>query len=277
MIQRPLIGPVEPPDLHVMTFNIRRAMDGSLRRRRDRWSVRAPAVAGLLRSEHPTVVGLQEVRPRAVDVVRESLGPTHRLLGRGRRRDGTGEGNPLAYDDARLELHEWGQQALSDRPDAPGSRTWGNLLPRTLVWAEFSDRSTAARFLVVNTHLDHLSPRSRRRSAEAVVALVQRRSLPAVVMGDLNAGADAASVRALLAPGRLGDAWDRAESRLTPAWGTFPGYRAPRRGGLRIDRLLVSPGVQVRTAAINARTIDGVRPSDHLPVQGALRIDEGAR
>src|SRR5690606_36890822 len=68
-----LIAPPEPPDVHVMTFNIRRAADGMLHRRADRWSWRAPAVQQLLASERPTLIGLQEALPRVMPLVREAL------------------------------------------------------------------------------------------------------------------------------------------------------------------------------------------------------------
>lgn len=270
----PVIGPAESPDLHVMSFNVQRAMEGSMVPRRDRWSVRAPAFFALLRSEQPTIVGLQEALPRAMQVVNEALGPHHRALGRGRGRRGMGEGNPLVYDSERLELRSWEQRALSDRPHVPGSRTWGNLLPRVMVWAEFSDRSTGARFRVVNTHLDPLSPRSRRRSADAILASVRRSTLPTVVLGDLNAGPASPTVDALVAGGRLLDTWSLAERRTTPRWGTFAGHGRARLSARRIDWLFVTPGVRVREVGVNARSFDGVRPSDHLALQALLRIEE---
>ncbi|WP_311257300.1 endonuclease/exonuclease/phosphatase family protein [Microbacterium sp. WCS2018Hpa-9] len=273
MTAPPLIGPALAPELHVMSFNIRRAMEGRLRPERDRWSVRAPAVAEMLGSERPTILGLQEVRPRAMTVVTRAIGRTHRFVGRGRARDGAGEGSPLVYDAERLELRGWEQRALSARPDEPGSRSWGNLLPRILVTAEFSDRSTGVRFIVVNAHLDHLSSRSRRRSAEAITALIRERALPAIVMGDLNAGPRSEAVRTLLSRAELTDSWSAAEDRLTPLWSTLNGYHPPRLTGRRVDWMLVSRDVRVRAAAINARVFDGIRPSDHLAVQVMLRMD----
>lgn len=268
-----LIGPAFAPELHVMSFNIRRAMEGSLHPKRDRWSVRAPAVAEMLRSECPTILGLQEALPRAMTVVARAIGPTHRFVGRGRTREGTGEGAPLVYDAERLELRGWEQRALSARPDEPGSRSWGNLIPRILVRAEFADRSTGTRFLVINAHLDHLSSRSRRRSAEAISALVRERALPTIVMGDLNAGPRSGAVRTLLSHADLTDTWGVAEDRLTPLWSTLNGYRRPRLTGRRVDWMLVSRDVRVRAAAVNARVFDGIRPSDHLAVQALLRLD----
>ncbi|MFS0853969.1 endonuclease/exonuclease/phosphatase family protein [Microbacterium sp. 179-I 3D4 NHS] len=267
-----LVGPTASPDLHVMTFNVRRAMEGPLRPTRDRWSTRAPAVRALLCSERPTLLGVQEALPRVMPVLREALGAGYRGVGRGRGRDGGGEGNPLLYDAARLSLHASGQRALSDRPDEPGSIGWGNLIPRVMVWAELEDRATGIRFLAVNTHLDHLSARARLRSADAVRAIVRERSLPAVVMGDLNAGATSPAVRALLSDHDLRDAAEAADRRLTPDWGTYPGYRRPRLHGRRIDLIAVTPGVRVGAYGANARTFEGRRPSDHLPVQAILRI-----
>lgn len=268
----PLIGPVAAPDLHVMSFNIRRAMEGALRRKRDRWSHREPAVAEMIRSERPTVLGLQEVLPRSLNAVTDALGRDHRFIGRGRNRDGTGEGTPILYDASRLELRGWDQHALSTRIDEPGSLSWGALFPRIVVSAEFRDRSTGVAFLVVNTHLDYLSRRSRRRSAEVIAALVRARSLPTVVMGDLNAGPGSQALRTLVSRADLSDSWGAADDRLTPLWSTLSGYRRPKVGGRRIDWLLVSPDVRVRAAAVNAHVFDGIAPSDHRPVQALLRL-----
>lgn len=271
-----LIGAAQAPDLHVMTFNVRRAVEGRLRLRADRWSTRAPAVQALLTTERPTLLGLQEVRPRVLLTLRDALGDGYRMLGRGRRRDGGGEGNPLFFNDRRLQLRDGGQRALSDRPQQAGSTGWGNVLPRILVWAELTDRVTGRRFLAVNTHFDHLSAGSRRRSAAAIRDLVAARGLPAVVLGDLNAGADSAALARLTedrgAGGPLADAWARAGARRTAAWGTYAGYRPPREGGRRLDWILVTPSIEVRAVAINARRHAGRWPSDHLPVQAVLRI-----
>ena len=269
----PLIGPAVAPELHVMSFNIRRPMEGALRPEQDRWSVRAPSVAEMLRSERPTILGLQEVLPRAMTVVTQAVGPAYRFVGRGRSRDGTGEGTPLVYDAERLELRGWEQRALSTRPDEPGSRSWGNIIPRIVVTAEFSDSATGIRFLVVNAHLDHLSSRSRRRSAGVIAALIRERGLPAIVMGDLNAGPRSAAVRTLISHGQLADSWSAAEDRLTPLWSTLNGYRRPRLTGRRVDCMLVSQDVRVRAAAINPHAYGGVRPSDHLAVQALVRVE----
>lgn len=271
--QGPLIGPAAPPGVHLMTWNVRRPLPFTLRAA-DRWTRRAPRLAALLRAERPTVLGVQEALPSQVQVIEDALGGGYRHVGRGRARDGSDEGCPIFYDAERLDLVEAQQQALSDRPDAPGSRSWGNLLPRIMVVAVFQDRMTSRRFCVINTHLDHLSRRSRLRSAEAIRRAVIARALPAVVMGDLNEGVSGAAVAALLRDDLLVDASADARRRVGPRLGTWSNYRPPREGGRRIDWVFVSGGVQVTRAAINDRRYDGGWGSDHLPVQAEILVGE---
>lgn len=269
-----LIGPAAPPALHVMSWNVRRRIDLFTLRAADRWGNRAPRARALLGTERPTLLGAQEALADQAEFLRESLGADYRSLGQGRGAGGRGEGCPTLYDAERLELLDWDQAALSDTPSRPGSVSWGNLFPRILVSAEFRDRATSMRFLVVNTHLDHLSGRSRLRSARAIRELIAARGLPAVVTGDLNAGASSAPLRALLADGMLVDSWAAAHNRDSQQWDTFSNYRAPRRRRGRIDWILTSPGLQVARAAINPHQYSGGWASDHLPVQAVLRLTE---
>jgi endonuclease/exonuclease/phosphatase family metal-dependent hydrolase len=180
-----VIGPVAPPDLHVMTFNIRRRIAVTLRRR-DRWNARRPLVGELLRRERPSLLGVQEALPDQAESVLEALGPDFAFVGRGRGSGGRGEGCPLFYDVRRLELLEWEQVALSDSPSAAGSRSWGNPLPRMFVEATFRDRATSADFTAINTHLDPFSGRSRVRAAHALRLRIAAHDRPCVLTGDLN-------------------------------------------------------------------------------------------
>jgi endonuclease/exonuclease/phosphatase family metal-dependent hydrolase len=266
----PLIGPVTPPELHVMTFNVRRRMSGLAWRRADRWRHREAAVRALLRMEQPTIVGAQEVLPDQADAMRDALGTRYRFIGRGHGPRGSGEGCPLFFDADRLELVDWEQSALSDHPHAAGSRSWGNLIPRVVVTARFRDRRTGAALTALNTHLDPFSPRSRVRSVDVLRALAGRG--PSIMTGDLNAGETSRTLRALLDDGGLQDAWTAAARRVTASVGTFAGYRPPRPARPRIDWIVVTPDVQVERAGINTFRHRGVWPSDHLPVQAVVRV-----
>lgn len=276
MTDAALIGAVTPPDLHVMTYNIRRRLPHVMPGSPDRWSTRRPLVRRILAAERPTILGVQEALADQVDDLADALGPRYRWIGYGRNPSGRGERCPIFYDAERLELTQWRQLALSSTPEVAGSRSWGNIVRRVVVEAEFTDRATGARVLASNTHLDHLSTRSRLESARYLVARAAAASAAEpdaaiVVTGDVNADVDSAVHRRLTESGVLRDTWQAAAERLTPQWGTFSNYRRLRRGGKRIDLILVGPGVVVERTGINAVRFDGAAASDHEPVQAVIR------
>lgn len=65
------------------------------------------------------------------------------------------------------------------------------------------------------------------------------------------------------------DAWDAAEERGLDL-GTFHDYLPPIPDGERIDWILVSRGVRVRSAHANTFAPSGRFPSDHLPIEAVL-------
>lgn len=265
-----IVGPLDPPDLQVMTFNIRRRFGKLNRLSPDRWARRRGAVARLLTTERPVVIGFQECLPEQTRFVAEALGASYEHVGHGRNADHRGEQCPLFFDTQRLQLDDWRQIALSDTPGVAGSRTWGNRTPRMAVIAIFTDRSTGRRFRVINTHLDNASRMARLKSAHLLTGLLDE--VPTVITGDFNTSVETGPYRQLTIGGRLRDTWFAAGKRLTDNWGSFPDYRQPRLERKRIDWILVSPGIEVRSAAINPSRYDGVAPSDHLAVQAVVRI-----
>lgn len=259
-----------------MTFNIRRHMPSVVARVADRWERRRPLLEAVLTTERPSVLGVQEAVPDQQTAVAAALGGAYVALGRGRRADGGGEGCPLFVDTYRLDILDWRQVALSDTPDEPGSRSWGNLIPRIAVIARLRERANDATALVINTHFDHFSRRARIRAADAIRRHVAAQGMPAVVLGDLNTGEGTLPIRSLQRDGVLADAWDAAARRLTPEWGTFPNYRPPRLDRKRIDWIAVTPDIRVDRIGINTVAPGGHWPSDHLPVQAVLTLPGSA-
>ncbi|MCU1545826.1 MAG: endonuclease/exonuclease/phosphatase family protein [Homoserinimonas sp.] len=270
MMPDALIGSVEPPDLHMMTYNIRRRMATTPPRSPDLWARRKWLLRRLLAAEQPSLLGAQEVMPDQAQFVSESLGPSYRRIGHGRNADGGGEGCPIFFDSRRLEVLQWRQLALSSTPDVPGSKSWGNLVPRIVVSATFFDIATGTRFLLLNTHFDHLSRRSRLQSARMLAQLAQDSNIPVIAMGDTNTGVRSKPYRELTT--MLQDSWAVALKRLTEPWGTYSHYNSPRRHSKRIDWLFVSPSIDVRATGINAVRYGGAAASDHEPVQAVLRL-----
>lgn len=270
MVDETLIGPTPGPQLHVMTFNIRRRFPHIGPNHPDRWALRKPVLRRLLAHELPSLIGMQEVLPDQEDFLHLSLGRRYRSVGYGRGADRRGEACPIFYDTSRLRLVRWQQLALSATPDVPGSRSFGNMLPRIIVSARFEDLETGVEFLALNMHLDHLSSKSRLRSAEMIRGLVSAAGCPVVVTGDANAGVRSEPFRLLTGDGLLHDAWAAARVRLSPPLGTNSRYRAPKVRGRRIDWILVSDGFAVDRVGINPYRFRGHAASDHDPVQAVL-------
>jgi endonuclease/exonuclease/phosphatase family metal-dependent hydrolase len=128
---------------------------------------------------------------------------------------------------------------------------------------------------VTTTHLSSRSAADRAAQAAAVAALHPGPAEPGVVVGDLNASADAPELAALRE--RFTDAW-RAASARTDQAGTFSLHRneglthPARRPRTRIDQVWVSPGVAVRDAAV----LDSAGASDHHPLVVDLDVSFSA-
>jgi len=95
--------------------------------------------------------------------------------------------------------------------------------------------------------------------------------IPTLLTGDFNTSVGTEPYRQLLGEGVI-DTWTAAEERLTEEWGTFPNYRQPRLNLKRIDWIMASRGVHVRSVGINRAKLRGIAASDHLPVQAVVTL-----
>lgn len=259
--------------LRVMTFNVRygTANDGE-----NRWPLRREAVAETIRRFDPDLLGVQEALAFQLDYLGEQL-EGYQVIGVGRD-DGRrrGEFAALLVRRDRLEVADWGTRWLSDRPDQPGSKTWGGDLPRVFTWADLRDKSTGQELHAVNAHWDHRSQESREKSAAAILthlAGVEAGRRHAIVMGDFNAGPENRAIQTLRADDSgLCDTWAAVHpDAARPS--TFSGFRLPATGP-QIDWLLVGDGWRVESAAVGKDQIDGRLPSDHYPMTAVLRAKE---
>jgi endonuclease/exonuclease/phosphatase family metal-dependent hydrolase len=267
-----LIGPTPPPELHVMSYNIRRQMPTFYPVMADHWSHRRPLIKRFLEEERPAIVGVQEALPEQANFVRHALGEQYRSIGNGREKNGRGEGCPIFYDRERVRLLDWTQTALSDTPDVQGSSTWGNRTPRIIVDATFADNATETRFHFINTHFDNRSRKSRLQSALRLRQLALITGLPTIITGDFNTDAGSEPHDVLLDNGKLLDTWDAAQKRLTEVWGTFLDYRNPKHDRKRIDWILATPSVTVESVGINTARYEKGWPSDHAAIQAVVRF-----
>ena len=264
----PLIGPVTGNGIGVMSFNLRTATDTGDRA----WVNRLSRVRRLIRQEHPTILGTQEGRLHQIRDLKAEL-PGYGCVFHGRDADGTGETTAILFDKSRVKKVDSGHLWLSDTPHRAGSITWGNKFPRTMTWVMFDDKRTGKRFVHVNTHFDHVSASSRRRSADMVRNRMKKFKLPTVLTGDFNTTPGGVP-HATLVKGAFHDAWNHPTKRVTPAYSTTNGWNpTPKRTGHRIDWIIVSGGITVRKVGVNTWVPNSrLTPSDHWAMQAVVAI-----
>ncbi|OHB52253.1 MAG: hypothetical protein A2Y10_06190 [Planctomycetes bacterium GWF2_41_51] len=178
--------PDVPTIIDVMNFNIRygTADDGE-----NSWEYRKDLVIHVIEAANPDIIGLQEALRFQIDYIRSNL-PGYNEIGEGRSGGTNGEYNSILYrsDKFSVDIMNSGTFWLSDTPEVPGSKSWGNIQPRICTWGKFIERNTNVIFYFYNTHLDQNSDYARRRSvkliAERIAAHVNNDSF--FVTGDFN-------------------------------------------------------------------------------------------
>ncbi|MBC7897485.1 MAG: endonuclease/exonuclease/phosphatase family protein, partial [Cytophagaceae bacterium] len=236
--------------VRVVTFNIRygTANDGA-----HSWPSRRVHLFTTIRDHAPHILGVQEALRSQLDEIAAAV-PGYRELGSGRDDGRTaGEYSALLVDTARFDIVTHGQFWFSDRPEEPGSMTWGNKYPRICVWARLADRATGDTILVFNQHWDHEVQPSRERSATLLLsrmAALGAHRLPTLVMGDFNSGEQNPAFQRLLANSRF---WLRDTYRVVApdakVVGTFNGFKGDS-AGEKIDAILVTRQWTVLDAVI---------------------------
>lgn len=257
-------------DLRVMTFNVRysEANDGI-----NAWPHRRDLMVQVIRKEHPDILGTQELLLPQADYLQQHL-PDYTWFGMGRNGNETNENDNehmgVFYDKARLKVLKSGNFWFSDTPDKPGSRSFGQPLPRMVTWAAFQDRRSGRQFYYYDTHFPYQDGKEAEAIRERCATEILRRlarlpaSVPFILTGDFNTRPESMTHAALTKV--LHDARMSAPRQEGPA-STFHGFTGHATD--RIDWILYRG-----MTADSVRTItthEGkVYPSDHFPVVADL-------
>lgn len=257
--------------IRAMTFNIRfgTAPDGE-----NAWPKRRELLMSTIRDADPDVLGVQEALRSQLDELTKKF-PQYALVGIGREANGGGEYSAIFFRRARFELAAADTFWLSATPESPGSRSWGNTLPRICTWVRLLDRTTGRRIWIFNTHWDHESQPARLESGRLIAQRIKAipPDEPVLVLGDFNAGEQNPAIAALTDDGRLlRDSFRELHPRDEHA-GTFHGFGGVP-GKEKIDGIWMRGPWRVVDAAI-VHAHEGARfPSDHFPVTATVALEE---
>lgn len=263
-----------PGVVRVMTFNIRcgNAPDGV-----NHWNHRKELVFDVLADHRTDVIGMQEALDFQIQQIRRAL-PQYKIVSAGRD-DGNrlGEACPILYRRDRFTLSDSGSFWFSNMPWKPGSKNWGNDIPRLCTWVRLFDRAAENSFYVYNLHLDHASQSSREYSIRLLVKELAHRNPmdPVIVLGDFNMDTD----NPAMAPLRrinadfinepLVDVWRYLHSGQSAA--TYHAF-GKQSDGPCLDHILIEGSTQLIEVALDTRTFGGRYPSDHFPITALVKL-----
>jgi endonuclease/exonuclease/phosphatase family metal-dependent hydrolase len=258
-------------NLNVMSFNIRR---GTAKDGKNHWIFRRNRVSDLLNHYRPDVLGLQEALDFQISEIGAML-PGYETIGIGNL-----GGSKGFYDAVRFVPSEEGTFWFSDTPDIPGSKGWGNIIPRTCTWARLIEKESGQAFYFYNVHLDHISQRSRKNSVVLLTQFIHTRSSPDpfVLTGDFNAREKSAPIQYLKGkkpvriktegsvfnPEPLMDTF-RARYPNVRHVATFHGFRRYF-FRFKLDYIFVPSSVRIQAAEIIQPRWKKCYPSDHFPL-----------
>ncbi len=196
--------------------------------------------------------------------------------------------NAIFYNASRFILSEEGTFWYSDTPDDPGSKGWGNIMPRNCTWARLIEKESGQAFYFYNTHLNHLSQRSRKKGVILLTGRISARTYPDafVLTGDFNAREKSVPIQYLKGNTQINTKAEGKVQNANPLTDTFrvryPDYRnAATFHGYRrfffrfkLDYIFVPSMVSVHDAQIIQLRQKRRYPSDHFPLYSHINFPE---
>ncbi len=253
-------------ELRVMSCNVRCISPTDLGKKS--WFYRADLIMQGIQKEQPSVIGFQEVTKWHYSYLCDTLGMYDSVI---TYRDDAfnSEGCPIFYRSDIYTLIDKGSFWLSETPDVM-SKSWGAQFNRVCSYVILKDNATETEFVVFNTHLSHVSDEARINGIQVVLDKIKEfGSLPAVLMGDLNAEEDSQTYKS--ATESFLDTKYQTENTMTSctyqAWGEQLDKNC-------IDYILVSKtGFKTNSYKVVTGTYDGVYSSDHFPLSVSLSFE----
>jgi endonuclease/exonuclease/phosphatase family metal-dependent hydrolase len=268
--------------LRIMTFNIRGSShieDG-----RNAWKHRAPLNVHTIQRCGTDVISFQELQKGNLETYKEQLPEYEYLLGPKTGCHVFYEYNAIFWRSSRFILLDSGRFWLSRTPDRYSS-SWQAKCVRAATWAKLRCLDTYVEFLLVNTHLDHVSELARVEGCKLILSRITQlcdHPIPVILTGDFNCNPGTAPYRLLqehsfidtyLATGHVDD--ENSNTHHAYGWTQPALFGGHRDDTWRIDWLLLwddAGRLQPTSCEIVRDQEPPVYPSDHYPVVVTLEI-----
>lgn len=253
-------------EIRVMSYNLRCINPMDLGKKT--WFYRADLIIKSIEKEQPGIIGFQETTKWQYDYLCDTMKGYDSII---TYRDNAfnSEGCPVFFCTDLYTLIEKGSFWLSETPDVM-SKDWDAACYRICSYAILKDKATGKEFVVFNTHLDHVSDTARINGIQVVLdKIADFGSLPAILMGDLNAEEDTKTYES--ATVNFLDVKYQTSNTMTSC--TYHNF------GKELDRncidyvMISKKGFKVNSYKVITETYDGVYTSDHFPLSVSLSFE----
>lgn len=231
------------------------------------WKFRRKRVFKIFDQYKNGILATQEALPLQIDEILYEF-PDLEVIYRSRTLEHEdGEGNAVFFNKKEWTLVDHETFWLSDTPNEPATKSWGNTLPRISTLVILRHIATGKRIRLMNVHFDHRSENSRTRSTELVMRklLTEAEVMPTVLLGDINETPEERNVK------RISKFFEDTYKGSELEGCTYHDYN----GGLlcpRIDYIFYdkSSGLKLQSFKIDRWQDKYYFPSDHYPLVGTF-------
>lgn len=260
---------INAQDLSVMSYNIKLDFP---KEGENSWTNRKPFFINLLKFHEPDILGVQEAMPNQMEDM-DSLLTQYNFVGVGRD-DGKYEGeySAIFYKQNKFNVLKSSTFWLSQTPERV-SMGWDAVCNRICTYALFKNKTTNQKFLVFNTHFDHVGVQARKESASLILKKIKEintHHLPVILMGDFNLEVESEAMQSILKS--YNDTHTMANISFGPT-GTFNGFEFEKPVTRKIDFVFASKNIKVLKSGILSDSNDCKYPSDHFPVYVEINLE----
>lgn len=230
----------------------------------------------------PSVFGVQEASVPWMNAFKSKIGDVYTAIGNGRDGGNNGEHSAIFYRSDKFTMIESGTKWLSETPDVIASKLPNANFPRIMTYVVLERNNDGARFIYVNTHLDHngnnsveVAEQIRQGQIEVLLAQIEELrtkfgDLPTVVTGDFNVTPEATAYTTMIAGGFLDTSHEAKTGEIKS---TYNGMSDDYEGAI-IDYIFVSPELKgaVDTYTVCPAKRDGQWISDHNAIIATITL-----
>jgi endonuclease/exonuclease/phosphatase family metal-dependent hydrolase len=153
------------------------------------WKIRRSRAIANLKTYEDGIICLQEVNETQIkDVLRgvSGLDVVYRTQG---LKNGDGKANAILFNKKNWKLIDDETFWLSDTPEKPATKSWGNTSPRIATTVVLENKNSKKRIRVLNVLLDYRSESSRLNSIDLILSKLSQYEdqYPTILAGDFNA------------------------------------------------------------------------------------------